>query len=311
MGGGGSKARQDGTMRALAKDAIRGATEDSEGKVLDTFKAWDKDGNGQISLEELGEVIRSLNGSVNKGDLKVLFNAADTDGSGSISLSEMVNFFFSTPFLKDFFRVQTEILREGLKKLEGADLTNPDAVIADIQKHIDSRCKADLQPLIEKAFAHHDKDGSGVLEPDEAAILFASYAEQLAANVETAQELYDCLYFETSNSGTSAASLSLQERIDQANLRTETVARMKKNVKAAFSVVDVSGDAKLQKGELVAAFSPGTPQNAKLMEAFGFNVDHVALKGQVEELSKLRDQLAAAPPPQGFSVLESGLGQVS
>lgn len=91
MGGGGSKAL-DAHAKNLCKQAISGSTswKDKESKMLETFKAWDKDGSGSISKEELQEVFTRLGCKISASELGKVLKDADVDKDSKISYEEFL-----------------------------------------------------------------------------------------------------------------------------------------------------------------------------------------------------------------------------
>ena len=50
-------------------------------KLIELFKSWDEDGSGEISCDEMGEMLRKV--------VRDLFDKMDLDGSGSINVKEL------------------------------------------------------------------------------------------------------------------------------------------------------------------------------------------------------------------------------
>jgi len=63
-------------------------TDNEVQKLWDAFKVFDEDGNGAISVEELGLVMDSLGQGLSKVELRDLIKEVDVDLSGSISFDE-------------------------------------------------------------------------------------------------------------------------------------------------------------------------------------------------------------------------------
>ena len=57
-------------------------------KLWKSFGNFDDDSNGEISPEELGQVMKDLGHTPNAFDLRALIKEVDTDGSGTISFDE-------------------------------------------------------------------------------------------------------------------------------------------------------------------------------------------------------------------------------
>lgn len=56
----------------------------------EAFSLFDKNGDGAISLKELGIVMRSLGQNPTEKELQALINEADDDASGTIDFSEFL-----------------------------------------------------------------------------------------------------------------------------------------------------------------------------------------------------------------------------
>lgn len=54
------------------------------------FSLFDPDGDGSITVEELGQVIRSLGQNPSEADLQDMINEVDVDGNGDIDFDEFL-----------------------------------------------------------------------------------------------------------------------------------------------------------------------------------------------------------------------------
>ncbi|XP_027353284.1 calmodulin-like protein 11 isoform X3 [Abrus precatorius] len=70
------------------KEALR---EEQIGEFLEAFCLFDKDGDGCITIEELGTAIRSLDENPTVEELQIMMSEVDTDGSGTIEFGEFLN----------------------------------------------------------------------------------------------------------------------------------------------------------------------------------------------------------------------------
>jgi len=59
------------------------------GKVLDLFRDWDTDGDGEVSRKEFHEAMAALGLEVPKEHIDRLFNEWDSDGGGSLEFAEL------------------------------------------------------------------------------------------------------------------------------------------------------------------------------------------------------------------------------
>ena len=63
---------------------------DIEDELLETFKVFDKDGNGYITLDELKNIISKLDDNISDLEVNEMLKEADDDNDGKISFEEFV-----------------------------------------------------------------------------------------------------------------------------------------------------------------------------------------------------------------------------
>lgn len=61
-----------------------------EDELLETFKVFDKDGNGYISLDELRDIINKLDQNISDIEINEMLKEADDDNDGKLSFEEFV-----------------------------------------------------------------------------------------------------------------------------------------------------------------------------------------------------------------------------
>lgn len=193
----------------MCKQAITGAkgSKDKETRILDAFKAWDKDKNGVITKDELSVVLTSLGCSTKPEDLEVMLKEADLDSDGKINYEEMVQWLCRAPHLEQYFLLSLDIFKRNFKDVDVEVLSvqremqkmqkefeegPPDDETAAMKKCFDvmqqlvkqldavqrstqKRIDDELTPVIKRSFKYHDKDGSGSLSYDEGIIFFSNF----------------------------------------------------------------------------------------------------------------------------------------
>ena len=69
-------------------EQLRDALVSNAVRVIDLFREWDEDGDGEISRSEFSKALPLLGLSAPKAVVDMLFDNFDTDGSGQISFKE-------------------------------------------------------------------------------------------------------------------------------------------------------------------------------------------------------------------------------
>merc|ERR1712174_176935 len=88
----------NGTMdfpEFLSMKARKMKDTDSEEKMLEAFKVFDKDGNGLISAAELRHIMTNLGEKLTDEEVDEMIGEADIDGDGQINYEEFVKMMMS------------------------------------------------------------------------------------------------------------------------------------------------------------------------------------------------------------------------
>ena len=78
----------------------------------EAFLEYDKDGSGNISIKELGTVMRTLGENPTEDELQNLINKYDEDGNGTMEFTEFLCMMAAkvrTSFFVVFFRVSENL----------------------------------------------------------------------------------------------------------------------------------------------------------------------------------------------------------
>lgn len=204
----------------------------------------------------------------------------------------------SAPFLHQFFQKMTDISKaEAKKALE--DPASMAAIALDPKKKEEHDAKTMeehapvLLPLIEKSFDHHDRSKNGVLDVEESAVFFKNLVSEntefMAAITEWSiktmvdfqfKQMADMIQAMGGPEKLKEAKKEASEKVDQMLKSQQNIIRAlekeyldakQERDGATFKVLDVNEDGKLQKTEVVEAFTPSSAKYKAMMSALGFD----------------------------------------
>eukprot|EP00930_Biecheleria_cincta_P102200 TRINITY_DN93893_c0_g1_i1.p1 TRINITY_DN93893_c0_g1~~TRINITY_DN93893_c0_g1_i1.p1 ORF type:complete len:319 (-),score=70.34 TRINITY_DN93893_c0_g1_i1:1-927(-) len=263
-------------------------TQDKETVLLRSFRKWKgPGGDGSIRIENLIEVMNVLMPGFEEQNAELipgLLRKMDRDRSGSIDFEELAGFLLSPPYLKEFFDAMLTISSSRIAEMQKIGRQIHDGVISsasgkDFMRNTalmyDNMEKDQLTPLLQASFDAHDKDRSGVLEKDESILFFSHYAElhygyayQLARShcISTAAHNADYASDESRE--------GLEELLRQAEAWTRKAvdgffADAVNRQKAAFDVLDVNKNYRLERTEVIRGLLPGSAENLAFLRAMG------------------------------------------
>eukprot|EP00927_Polykrikos_kofoidii_P074441 TRINITY_DN7042_c0_g2_i4.p1 TRINITY_DN7042_c0_g2~~TRINITY_DN7042_c0_g2_i4.p1 ORF type:complete len:237 (-),score=54.07 TRINITY_DN7042_c0_g2_i4:89-799(-) len=209
-----------------------------------------------------------------------------------------------SPYLHEYFSQQIAFSKAELEKAQAnvaeamALAGNPEALKKnrdDIQEQLHSI----LLPLIEKSFDHHDTLQNGVLEPEESRVFCQHYVDEQSEFIVSLQGMVQRETMQQVMKAMSGMGLKDNHSKEQMEARvayemSKIHGLVQKQVAAyvedkvnrdldAFAVIDVNGDGKLQKDEVVQAMLPNTPKNLEFLNALGVNPEALA-KQQLQQM---------------------------
>lgn len=293
-----SMAKFDIEKKNMCKAAITGSTdwEDKETKLLKTFQAWDTDGNGSISKEEMTRVLCELC-STTSSNVEEMMAEADFDKDGNIDYEEMVHWFCRAPYLEKYFQAAHDVfftnIREMDKDFSGLEevrdlieggihdlearkknLGKVMAVFSESAKIIQARIDTALTPLIKFTFDYHDKDNSGSLSYDESIIFFANF-------VALCDPYMYCISFMGASQGLEFGDDGIPKpkklweefKTKYSRLKGWHLKNIDQHHKAAFQLLSrTEPSGRIQEADLIEALLPGHKKNQEFMEALGLAV---------------------------------------
>ncbi len=135
-----------------------------------TFALFDLDGDGCVSAEELGQVLRALGQSATPAELAAMVRTVDADGSGTIELNEFMALFIPTdPSLSgsgaddDLRQAFQDFDRDGDGRISLAELRR---AMQALGEEVDA-------PGLDEMLHRADADGDGQVDYDEFARIMA------------------------------------------------------------------------------------------------------------------------------------------
>ena len=73
----------------MLRGGMRNIMDDERREELrETFDSFDRDGDGTISIEEFGRLLKLLGAGMKPAELRIGFRELDRDGSGAIGFEE-------------------------------------------------------------------------------------------------------------------------------------------------------------------------------------------------------------------------------
>lgn len=80
-------------MTANSKEGTESASTDTNGELTETFRIFDRNGDGKISRAELKQALQNLGQAPTDNELALMMRAADLNGDGFIDFAEFCQLF--------------------------------------------------------------------------------------------------------------------------------------------------------------------------------------------------------------------------
>lgn len=137
------------------------------GEILKVFQAYDTNGDGVISRDELARLLQTLDKATwTERKISTLIRAVDSDRNGKIDFDEFVRWMMARPSDKSRTAVKSAAKADDGATAE-ADTTEGAKVEADKpseKSSADAAGQAELDEVLDRVFAWYDEDGDGQIE---------------------------------------------------------------------------------------------------------------------------------------------------
>ena len=155
--------------------------ESAEEELRTAFRVYDKDGNGDIDLDELRDVVTALHVGGRGADALEVMSAADTNGDGRISFEEFKQ------LVRPLYDASASALRKifAMFDADGSGFIDV-AELGVVLNKLGLGKDADTHEALERVFAAADTDGNGKVDFAEFTSLFARAAASTTSLPATA-----------------------------------------------------------------------------------------------------------------------------
>lgn len=153
-------------------------TKEELAQVREAFNIFDKNGDGTISSEELGSVMRSLGLNPSEGEIMDMIDSADIDKDGSVDLNEFIS--LMPKFLGDSsFGTHKNAANNSISSTSNSNTTSSTSGSTTKNSRSVKHSDEDEESELRKAFESFDTDRSGLISPAELRAVMKSIGETL------------------------------------------------------------------------------------------------------------------------------------
>ena len=146
--------------------------------IRDRFLALDLDGNGDISVDELDKLLRSMKRKLRMSETEItrLVRQTDENGDGTVSVDEFLNMVEKG---NNKNAIHKELIqRSGVRKaFQKYDADGSGTITRDeFRKIVEDKYQTTLRPgQVDKLMEQADKDNSGQIDYDEFLMAFSYF----------------------------------------------------------------------------------------------------------------------------------------
>ena len=137
---------------------MQNLTTEQQAEMREAFALFDKNGDGTITVQELGTVMRQLAQNPSNEELADMINEVDIDGNGTLDFEEFCN--LQARQMKD--KNQEQELQERFKLFDrdGNGLIDRDELATVMRQLGEKLTEEEIDEMIDEA----DKNGDGTID---------------------------------------------------------------------------------------------------------------------------------------------------
>lgn len=201
-----------------------------KGRVLDMFRLWDADQDGQVSAHEFQKAVKRLNLGFSEDVVQALFNSLDDDGSGQLDFEEISSVLHDTKprrethdrlkaskaKLAKLHQIHAKSLEDAEKNRRGRG-TEAENLVADLSAKLAAR-RVKILDMIKT----WDADGNGQVSQDE----FRKAIKRMS--LAFSDEVIEALFNSLDEEGTGEIAITaLEQALKKVKPRRNTAVRLK------------------------------------------------------------------------------------
>ncbi|KAJ2741996.1 hypothetical protein GGI20_004793 [Coemansia sp. BCRC 34301] len=243
--------KKDPTAKT-AQPSRKPATKEQLANFRESFRIFDKDGDGFITEAELAETMAKLGEKLEPKEVKAMFNEADTNQDGTISYDEFVAMMMKDEPVTTTKPLTEEQRAEYAEAFALFDKDNDGSITATELEAVlkslgQNPSKAEVQDMVNEL----DTDGNGKIDFEEFIALMQRHSPDESDELKEAFSVFD------KDGDGFITEPELAEAMTKLGENIEP-----KEVKAMFNEADVNQDGAISYNEFVAMMAKDGPAPA-------------------------------------------------